>query len=289
MAINPLAGKPAPADILIDVGKLERDYFERKPDTTDPTQLVSFGTSGHRGTSVKRHFHRSAHPRHHAGDLRIPRGATVSPARSSWARTPMLSLTLRSAPRSKCWRPMASKPSFNRETASRLRLLSRTRSSLTTGRIKRLSDGIVVTPSHNPPEDGGFKYNPPDGGPADTGHHRLDSKPRERTSARRQSRCQTRIPASSAMHQQDFVASLRRRSCRNVIDMDVIRSAGLKIGVDPLGGSSLPYWQPIADRYGLEHHGRESESRSALRLHDCRSRRQDSHGLLQPLRDGRSR
>jgi phosphoglucomutase len=112
-----------------------------------------------------------------------------------------------------------------------------------------LSDGIVVTPSHNPPEDGGFKYNPPEGGPADTDITGwIQNRANELLRANNQG--VKRAARGPTIHEQDFLAPYVN-DLGNVIDMDAIRAAGLKIGVDPLGGSSLPYWQPIADRYKL--------------------------------------
>ena len=122
------------------------------------------------------------------------------------------------------------------------------------GRKDHLADGIVITPSHNPPEDGGFKYNPPNGGPADTDVTR-GSGSSERAASRGQCGVK-RVPFDKAIraattHQEDFVLPYVR-DLKNVVDMDAIRAAGLKLGVDPLGGAALPYWEPINSIYGLD-------------------------------------
>ncbi len=253
MPISPLAGKPAPPEILIDAARLEREYFGRKPDTADPAQLVSFGTSGHRGTPSNGTFTEAhilattqaiceyragkgiAGPLFMGKDTHAVSGVaqqtalevlaangveTVIQEGGGFTPTPVISHAILT---------------FNRGNAAS-------------------SDGIVVTPSHNPPEDGGFKYNPPDGGPADTDVTGWIQK-RANDLLRGGNRGVKRIPIASAMkasttHERDFVAPYVD-DLRDVVDMDAIRSAGLRIGVDPLGGSSLPYWQPVAERYGL--------------------------------------
>ena len=165
MSAHPLAGKPAPKDLLIDVNRIEKAFYETKPDMADPNQLVSFGTSGHRGTS-RRHVHRSAHPRNHAGDLRYGR-TRGSPARYSWQGHPC-PLPPRRAHALEVLAANGVETSSRATTDSRRRPSFRAPSLTTTGSPKGLADGIIVTPSHNPPRDGGFKYNPTHGGPADT-------------------------------------------------------------------------------------------------------------------------
>ena len=157
------------------------------------------------------------------------------------------------------------------------------------GRKDHLADGIVITPSHNPPEDGGFKYNPPNGGPADTDvtswiQNRANDLLRGGNTGVKRVPFDTAIKAATT-HQEDFILPYVD-DLRNVIDMDAIRGAHLKLGVDPLGGASLPYWEPINAVYGLDIAVVNPSHRPDLLVHDGRSRRQDPHGLLQPVRHG---
>jgi phosphoglucomutase len=247
MAISPLAGKPAPPNILIDVSKLERDYFDKKPDTSNPDQLVSFGTSGHRGTSLNGTFteahilattqaiceYRAANGI--AGPLFM--GKDTHALSGVAQRTALEVLSANGVETI-----IQPKDGFTPTPVVSHAILTYNRQK------KASSDGIVVTPSHNPPEDGGFKYNPPDGGPADTGITGWIQN-RANDLLRAGNRDVKRSSKPSAI-ERDFVAPYVE-DLANVIDMDAIRGAGLKIGIDPLGGSSLPYWQPVADRYRL--------------------------------------
>ena len=170
MTISPLAGKPAPKEMLIDVAQLEREYYDRQPDLGDPNQLVSFGTSGHRGTPLQRHLHRGPHPGHHAGHLRLsPRQQGIdgplymgkdTHALSGPAQRTALEVLAANGVETIIQRD-------DGVTPTPVDLARHSRSTIAAGK-EHLADGIVITPSHNPPEDGGFKYNPPNGGPADT-------------------------------------------------------------------------------------------------------------------------
>ena len=178
-------------------------------------------------------------------------------ARSTWARTPTPCPARRSARHWRFWRPTASRRSSSATTASRpTPVISRAILVYNRGRKEHLADGIVITPSHNPPEDGGFKYNPPNGGPADTDVTNVDPGPRQRTAPRRQRRREARARSTAALkaattHAEDFILPYVN-DLRNVIDMDAIRAAGLKLGVDPLGGAAVHYWEPINEIYGLD-------------------------------------
>jgi phosphoglucomutase len=248
MPIDLLAGKPAPENILIDVSRLEREYFDRKPDTADPAQLVSFGTSGHRGTSLNGSF-TEAHI------------LAITQAICEYRIGKRIDGPLFMGKDTHALSEVAQRTAFEVLAANNVETVIQEKGGFTPtpvishailtynrDRTTGLSDGIVITPSHNPPEDGGFKYNPPDGGPADTDVTDW-IQDRANELLRNGNRDVKRV-ASQAAHQRDLIGPYVN-DLGNVIDMDAIRAAGLKIGVDPLGGSSLPYWDPIAERYGL--------------------------------------
>jgi phosphoglucomutase len=254
MAISPLAGKPAPKEMLIDVAKLMREYYERKPDLTDPTQLVSFGTSGHRGTPFRGTF-TEAHI------LAITQ-AIVEYRRSRGIDGPVYMGKDTHAVSDPAQRTALEVLAANGVETIMQRddgvtptpVISRAILVYNRGRTSQLADGIVITPSHNPPEDGGFKYNPPNGGPADTD---VTGWIQDRANAllRADNSGVKRMPFASALkagatHEEDYVLPYVN-DLRHVIDMDVIRSANLKLAVDPLGGAAVHYWEPINAIYGL--------------------------------------
>ena len=248
MPIDPLAGKPAPDNILIDVSRLERDYFDRRPDTADPSQLVSFGTSGHRGTSSNGTF-TEAHIlaiTQAICEYRTGKGITgpLFMGKDTHALSDSAQRTaLEVLAANKIETVIQQHGGFTPTPVISHAILTYNRDH-----APAPADGIVITPSHNPPEDGGFKYNPPEGGPADTDiTNWIQNRANELL---RNGNRDVKRGASESAHQRDLIGPYVS-DLRNVIDMDAIRSAGLKIGVDPLGGSSLPYWEPIADRYGL--------------------------------------
>ena len=157
------------------------------------------------------------------------------------------------------------------------------------GRERGLADGVVITPSHNPPEDGGFKYNPPNGGPADTDITGAIERAANRF-LEDGLKGVKRIPydrarKSACVHRYDYVRPYVA-DLANVVDMEAIRGSGVKIGIDPLGGAAVHYWQPIIERYGLAADRRQRRGRSDLPLHDGGLGRQDPDGLLLALRDG---
>ena len=255
MAIHPLAGKPAPDDILIDVAEIEKAYYERGPNVEDPQQLVSFGTSGHRGSPLDATFN-EAHVLaitqsicdYRAGQNisgRLFMGKDTH-AVSGPAQRSALEVLAANGVETVIQR----EDGFTPTPAISRAILVHNR-----GKKEALADGIVVTPSHNPPADGGFKYNPPQGGPADTD---VTDWIQERANAllREGNRNVKRLAYDAAIrvattHQAEM-AGPYVDDLAKVIDMAVIRSAKVRIGVDPLGGSALGYWQKIAERYRFD-------------------------------------
>jgi phosphoglucomutase len=255
MPLHPLAGKPAPADVLVDVGQLEREFLDRTPDANDPRQRVAFGTSGHRGTPLDGSFtaaHIAAitqaicdYRRGQAIDGPLYMGKDTH-ALSSLAQDIALEVLAGNEVDTIVQRDggFTPTPVISREILVHNR-----------GREAHLADGIVVTPSHNPPEDGGFKYNPPNGGPADTDVTRWIEARANALLAAKTSEI-TRLPLAAALkastiHHEDFVRPYVD-DLNEVVDMEAIRDARVTIGVDPLGGASLPYWQAIAEHYHLQ-------------------------------------
>ena len=255
MATSPLAGQPAPPEMLVDLTRLERDYYERTPDVGDPTQLVAFGTSGHRGSSLRGSF-TEAHilaitqaicdyrrsqgidgPLYMGRDTHAVSGPAQRTALEVLAANDVEAIIQRD------------------DGVTPTPVISRAILVYNRGRAAHLADGIVVTPSHNPPEDGGFKYNPPSGGPADTDvthwvQDRANELLRASNAGVRRVPYATAIKAGST-HQDDFVRPYVE-DLKNIVDMDAIRGAGLTLGVDPLGGAGAPYWAPINAAYGLD-------------------------------------
>jgi phosphoglucomutase len=255
MTISPLAGKPAPKEMLIDPVRLEREYFERLPDLDDPEQRVSFGTSGHRGSP----FHGSFTEAHILAitqaicDYRRAQG-TDGPlfmgkdthALSGPAQRTALAVLAGNGVETVIQRDDGVTPT---PVISRAILVhNRTRSD-------RLADGIVVTPSHNPPDDGGFKYNPTNGGPADIDvTHWVQNRANELLRKRNAEVKRVTLAAAlsgSTIHQQDLIHPYVD-DLRNVVDMEAIRGARLKLAVDPLGGAAVHYWEPINALYKLD-------------------------------------
>jgi phosphoglucomutase len=255
--ISPLAGKPAPRELLIDPVRLEREYYARRPDPQDPEQVVRFGTSGHRGSSLRGSFneahilaitqaicdYRAAHgtdgPLYMGMDTHA-----ISPA----AQRTALEVLAANGVDTIIQQNNAVTPTP---------VISRAILVYNRGRKDHFADGIVITPSHNPPQDGGFKYNPANGGPADT-HTTKWIEDRANELLRNNLAGVKRIPYESALkagttHQQDFVIPYVE-DLRNVVDIDAIRAAKLNIAVDPLGGAARHYWEPINAIYKLDVH-----------------------------------
>ena len=255
MANSPLAGKPATEEMLVDLARLEREYYDRKPDTNDPTQLVSFGTSGHRGSSLYGTFNEShiLATTQAICDYRQSQGINGplymgkdTHGLSGPAQRTALEVLTANGVETMIQRDDGFTPTP---------VISHAILTYNKGRKEGLADGIVVTPSHNPPEDGGFKYNPPNGGPADT-HVTRWVQDRANHLMRTGNREVKRVPYESALkaattHFHDFLMPYVK-DLANVIDMDCIRSAGIKMGADPLGGASVHYWEPIKAIYNLD-------------------------------------
>ncbi len=254
MAISPLAGKPAPEDLLVDLANLERAYYDRRPDVSDPNQLVAFGTSGHRGSPLKSTF-TEAHilaitqaicdyRRSQGTDGPLYMGKDTH-ALSGPAQRTALEVLAANGVETIIQRDDGVTPTP---------VISRAILAYNRGRKDHFADGIIITPSHNPPEDGGFKYNPTNGGPADTD---VTTWVQDRANEllRGGNAGVKRLPFARALkagttHPEDFVLPYVE-DLRNVIDLDAIRAAGLKLGVDPLGGAAVGYWGPINEMYGL--------------------------------------
>jgi phosphoglucomutase len=253
--LSPLAGLPAPRELLVDLEQLERAYYERRPDVADPQQLVSFGTSGHRGSSLNSTFTEAHilavtqaicdHRRAHGIDGPLFMGKDTH-SLSGPAQQTALEVLAANGVETVIQRDDGVTPTP---------VISRAILVYNRGREEHFADGIVITPSHNPPKDGGFKYNPPNGGPADTDitkwvEGRANELLRAGDAAVRRVAYAAAL-ASATTHQDDFVLPYVK-DLGSVIDMDAIRGAGLKLGIDPLGGAAEPYWEPVHTVYGLD-------------------------------------
>jgi phosphoglucomutase len=255
MPLSPLAGQPAPAELLIDVDRLVNEYYKRRPDLNDPQQMVHFGTSGHRGTAEEGTF-TEAHI------------LAISQAICDYRASARISGPLFMGKDTHAVSGPAQRTALEVLAANGVETMIQPDDGFTPtpvvshailgfnlGRKAGLADGIVITPSHNPPRDGGFKYNPPHGGPADT--HVTDwIQERANTLLRDGNRGVKRVPYESAhkaatTHTHDFMMPYVK-DLANVIDVDLIRSAGIRMGVDPLGGSTVHYWEPIRAFYSLD-------------------------------------
>jgi phosphoglucomutase len=253
--LSPLAGKPAPPDLMVDLTKLERAYFDVTPDVDDPNQLVHFGTSGHRGSSLRASFNES-----HI--------LAITQAICDYRQIQGISGPLYLGKDTHALSGPAQRTALEVLAANHIETLIQqddgvtptpviSRAILVYNRDRKtdLADGIVVTPSHNPPEDGGFKYNPPHGGPADTAVTTwIENRANELLKARNVSvkRIQfERALKAGTTHEEDFIRPYVN-DLSSVVDMEAIRAAGLSLAVDPLGGAGLPYWEPINSVYKLD-------------------------------------
>jgi phosphoglucomutase len=255
MRTHPLAGKPAPADLLIDLGRLEAAFYETKPDPDNPNQRVSFGTSGHRGTSSD-------------GTFTETHIVAITQAICEYRKEKGITGPLFMGKDTHALSRPAERVALEVLAANSVDVfiqrddgftptpvISRGILAYNRGQTDGQADGIVITPSHNPPSDGGFKYNPPNGGPADTDvtdwiQNRANELLGPGNGGIRRVAFDSAMKAATT-HTEDFVAPYVE-DLGNVVDLEIIRSAGLKIGVDPLGGAAAAYWQPLAERYGLD-------------------------------------
>jgi phosphoglucomutase len=255
MKTNPLAGKPAPKDLLIDVSQLETAFYETTPDASDPNQLVSFGTSGHRGTSLN-------------GTFTETHILAITQAICEYRRKEQVTGPLFMGKDTHALSRPAERVALEVLAANDVQtfiqrddgftptpVISRAILVHNRDRSKNLADGIVITPSHNPPGDGGFKYNGPNGGPADTDvtdwiQNRANELLRAGNTGVRRISFDAALHAGTT-HAEDFVMPYLQ-DLASVIDLEAIRSAGVKIGIDPLGGAAAAYWQPVAEQYGLD-------------------------------------
>lgn len=253
--ISPLAGKPAPADLLIDVDQLRGAYYDLHPDPAVPAQRVQFGTSGHRGSAADRTFNED-----HI--------LAITQAIAEYRRDQGISGPLYLGKDSHALSAPAEQTALEVLAAHGVEVLLAENDGLTPtpvvshailtynrGRTTGQADGILITPSHNPPRDGGFKYNPPSGGPADPA---ITGRIQDRANAllAEKNRGVQRVTAAAAQraattHSYDFITPFVA-DLGAVIDMAAIRAAGITIGADPLGGATVGYWGPVAEHYGLK-------------------------------------
>lgn len=255
MSAHPLAGQPAPRELLVNVPRLVSAYYTGIPDAAVPAQQVAFGTSGHRGSSLQTSFNE--------GHI-----LAVCQALCEWRAAQGITGPLYLGMDTHALSEPALATAVEVFAANAVTIcvqaglgytptpaISHAILTYNRGRSAGLADGVVITPSHNPPDDGGFKYNPPSGGPADTSTTKWvqDRANQLLLGGLKEVR---RIPLARALAadttvQHDYVGPYVA-DLASVVDMAAIAAAGLKIGVDPMGGASLAYWEPIAARYGLD-------------------------------------
>ena len=255
MKVSPLAGKPVDPSRLVDVSRLVTAYFSGRPDPSAAAQRVAFGTSGHRGSSFDLSFNEAhivaisqaicLYRKQHniSGPLYLGKDTHALSA-------PAFASALEVLAANDVETMIDSAGGYTPTPAISHAILTYNR-----GRKTGLADGIVITPSHNPPEDGGFKYNPPNGGPADTEVTRwIENTANEFLKADLAG--VLRIPyqraqSASTLHKHDYISAYVA-DLGNVVDMEAIRGAGVKIGIDPLGGAAVHYWPAVIEKYGIQ-------------------------------------
>jgi phosphoglucomutase len=255
VSLHPLAGKPVPYELLANVPRLVSAYYTAEPDVSDPAQKVAFGTSGHRGSSFKGNF---------TEEHILAISQAICEYRQAQGFTGPLYIGMDTHALSEPALASAIEVFAANEQDIMIQeglgytptpVISHAILAYNRGRSSGLADGVVITPSHNPPTDGGFKYNPPSGGPADTMTTKAMQE-RANDIMRGGTHEVRRMPLARAMkaettHLHDYVTPYVA-DLGNVIDIPAIVASGLKIGVDPMGGASVGFWQPIADKYGLD-------------------------------------
>jgi len=253
--VHPAAGKPAAPASLANIPRLVTAYFANKPDVADSTQRVAFGTSGHRGSSLKNSFNEDhiLATTQAICDYRREKGLTgplfVGIDTHALAEPALVSAI-------EVFAANGIEIRIDRESGyTPTPVISHAILSYNRGRTSGLADGVVITPSHNPPEDGGYKYNPPHGGPADTD---VTGAVEKRANAYLADGLKgvLRMPyerarRSASVHLYDFISPYVA-DLGNVVDLALIKSAGVNIGIDPLGGAAVHFWHPIIERYGLK-------------------------------------
>ena len=254
MTLSPLAGKPAPAQLLVDIPRLVTAYYTGQPDAAIATQRVAFGTSGHRGSSFELSFN-EWHVLAISQAICLYRqmkginGPLFVGIDTHALSTPAGASALEVFAANGVETMIAAGDEYTPTPAISHAIICYNR-----GRTSGLADGVVITPSHNPPESGGFKYNPPNGGPADTDVTKwIEAKANELLAARLAG--VKRISYEQALkagttHRHDYLNTYVA-DLKNVIDMNTLRGANLRLGVDPLGGAGVNYWSAIGEHYGL--------------------------------------
>lgn len=255
MAISALAGKPAPTSLLVNIPKLMADYYTLQPDASLPDQAVSFGTSGHRGCASQ-----SAFNENHIAAI----SQAIVEYRQAQGITGPIFIGMDTHALSEAAHATAIEVFAGNQRQVVIQgngrytptpVISHAILTYNHDRTDGLADGVIITPSHNPPQDGGFKYNPPNGGPADTDATDVIQN-RANEILISDMNAIKRIPLTEAMASewvtpQDLIMPYVK-DLDQVVDMQAIKAAGLKLAVDPMGGAAVDYWQPIADYYGLQ-------------------------------------
>jgi phosphoglucomutase len=254
MKVSPFAGKPAEPSILVNVPKLITAYYTETPDPSIPEQRISFGTSGHRGSAFEQSFNEWHILAISQAICRYRRRQTIDGPLFLGMDTHALSVPAFASALEVLAANRVNVMIAEKDEYTPTPVVSHAILTYNHGRKTGLADGIVITPSHNPPHDGGFKYNPPNGGPAErTVTNWIETKANK--FLENGLRGVKRIPAEKAFsvsttHRHDYLNAYIS-DLGNMIDMDAIRGAKISLGVDPLGGAGVHYWKPIAERYGL--------------------------------------